>query len=127
MNVPEDLVYSPDHHWLRRESGDCARLGLTEYAQDALGDIVFVDLPATGSIVSPGDSLGEVESTKSVSEVVAPIAGEVVEVNDALESSPRRINEDPYGDGWICVLALANPQSLDLLLGADTYRLLIDG
>ena len=127
MNVPEDLVYSEDHHWLRREPGDCVRLGLTEYAQDTLGDIVFVDLPATGSTVSPGDPLGEVESTKSVSEVIAPIAGEVVEVNDALELSPRRINEDPYGDGWICVLRLANPKSLGLLLGADTYRLLIDG
>lgn len=127
MDVPEDLLYSEDHHWLRSEPGGCARLGLTEYAQDALGDIVFVDLPANGFTVAAGGPLGEVESTKSVSEVVAPVAGEVVEVNDALEVSPGRINEDPYGDGWICVLALANPQSLDLLIGADTYRLLIDG
>ena len=127
MNVPENLVYSEDHHWLRPEPGGRARLGITEYAQDALGDIVFVDLPSTGSTVSPGDPLGELESTKSVSEVVTPIAGEVVEVNDLLESSPGRVNEDPYGDGWVCVLALAEPQALGLLIGAETYRSLIDG
>ena len=126
MNVPEDLVYCEDHQWLRPEPGGRARVGITDYAQDALGEVVFVDLPVTGTTVVSGEALGEVESTKSVSEVLTPVAGEVVEVNDVLESSPGRINEDPYGEGWICVLALAELESLDLLMGAETYRTLID-
>ena len=88
--------------------------------------MVFVDLPTTGTTVSAGEAFGEVESTKSVTELVTPGEGQIVEVNDALESSPGRINEDPYGDGWICGLALAHPGSLDLMMGAETYRALID-
>ena len=126
MNVPEDLLYCEDHQWLRPEPGERVRLGVTDYAQDALGDVVFVDLPTTGTTVGVGEAFGEVESTKSVTELFTPVEGEVVEVNDALELSPGRINEDPYGDGWICVLALAHPGSLDLLMGAETYRALID-
>ena len=126
MNVPEDLLYCEDHQWLRPETGERVRLGITDYAQDALGDVVFVDLPTTGTTVSAGEAFGEVESTKSVTELLTPVEGQVVEVNDVLESSPGRINEDPYGDGWICVLALAHPASLDLLMVAETYRALID-
>ena len=126
MNVPEDLLYCEDHQWLRPETGERVRLGITDYAQDALGDVAFVDLPTAGTTVSAGEAFGEVESTKSVTELFTPVEGEVVEVNDALESSPGRINEDPYGDGWICVLALAHPGSLDLLMGAEAYRALID-
>ncbi|MCS5684714.1 MAG: glycine cleavage system protein GcvH [Acidimicrobiales bacterium] len=126
MNVPEDLLYCEDHLWLRREPGERVRLGITDYAQDALGEVAFVDLPTTGTTVSAGEAFGEVESTKSVTELCTPVDGEVVEVNDGLELSPDRINEDPYGDGWICVLALAHPGSLDLLMGAEAYRALID-
>ena len=126
MNVPEDLLYCEDHQWLGPEPGDRVRLGITDYAQDALGNVVFVDLPTTGTTVGVGEAFGEVESTKSVTELFTPVEGEVVEVNDALELSPGRINEDPYGDGWICVLALAHPGSLDLLMRAETYRGLID-
>ena len=126
MNVPEDLLYSEDHLWIRPESEERVRLGVTDYAQDALGDVVFVDLPTTGTTVSAREVFGEVESTKSVSELFSPVEGEIVEVNDALEISPSRINEDPYGDGWICVLALTHPGSLHLLMDAETYRALID-
>lgn len=126
MNVPEDLLYCEDHQWLRPEPGDHVRLGITDYAQDALGGVVFVDLPSTGTTVIAGEVFGELESTKSVTELFIPVAGEVVEVNDLLESSPGRINEDPYGDGWICVLALTNPGSLGLMMSAGSYRAMID-
>ena len=126
MNVPEDLLYCEDHQWLRPETGERVRLGITDYAQDALGDVAFVDLPTAGTTVSAGEAFGEVESTKSVTELFTPVEGEVVEVNDALESSPGRINEDPYGDGWICVMALARPESLNVLMGPEAYRALID-
>ncbi len=106
MNIPEELRYSPEHEWVRVE-GTRARIGITDYAQDALGDIVFVDLPTVGTEVEQGGQLGEVESTKSVSEIYTPLAGTVTAVNDALNSTPERINEDPYGEGWICELDLA--------------------
>lgn len=126
MHVPEDLRYSTDHEWVRIESNR-ARVGITEYAQDALGDVVFVQVPTVGAAVTAGSSVGEVESTKSVSEVYAPITGTVVEVNDELGDAPERLNDDPYGDGWICVIDLADPTELDRLLDADGYRGLIDG
>ena len=100
-------------------------MGEREDAQDALGDIVFVDLPAVGTAVSPGAVFGEVESTKSVSELFAPLSGTVVAVNDELDSGPERVNEDPYGDGWICVIQPSDPSSLDSLMDADAYRALI--
>ena len=103
MNVPDDLRYTSDHEWVRLEDGR-VRIGITDYAQDALGDVVFVQLPEPGATVGSGDSCGEVESTKSVSDVYAPIAGTVVEVNAELGDSPQRLNEDPYGDGWLCVI-----------------------
>ena len=107
MNIPEDLRYSPEHEWVRVE-GTRARIGITDYAQDALGDIVFVDLPSVGSAVEQGGQFGEVESTKSVSEIYAPLSGTVAAVNDALTANPERINQDPYGEGWICELELAS-------------------
>ncbi|HTU37762.1 MAG TPA: glycine cleavage system protein GcvH [Acidimicrobiales bacterium] len=121
MNIPEDLRYSPEHEWLRVE-GTRVRIGITDYAQDALGDIVFVDLPSVGSEVEAGTQLGEVESTKSVSEIYAPIAGTVSAVNDALAEGPERMNQDPYGEGWLCELELAPGADVDTLLDAAAYR-----
>ena len=126
MNVPDDLRYSPDHEWVRIEEGR-ARIGITDYAQDALGDVVFVQVPSVGTAVTLGSSVSEVESTKSVSEIYAPVTGTVVEVNDDLADAPQRINDDPYGEGWICVIDLAEPGELDRLLDAAGYRELIDG
>jgi glycine cleavage system H protein len=123
--VPDDLRYSNDHEWARLE-GSRVRVGITDYAQDALGDVVFVELPAVGTEVQAGAQLGEVESTKSVSELYAPVTGRVVEVNSALAEAPERLNQDPYGEGWICQIELADPASLDALLDAAAYRRLIE-
>jgi glycine cleavage system H protein len=125
MDVPDDLQYTPDHEWVKLE-GDSIRVGITDYAQDALGDVVFVQLPAVGAAVAAGDSFSEVESTKSVSDVYAPLAGTVTEVNDALSESPQRLNEDPYGDGWLCTIRLDDPQGAESLLDAAAYRKLIE-
>ena len=126
MNVPGDLRYSEEHEWVRVE-GTKVRLGITDYAQDALGDIVFVDLPEVGSTVEVGGQLGEVESTKSVSEIYSPIAGTVTAVNDALAEGPERMNQDPYGEGWICELELAPGADPGGLLDAAAYGELIAG
>ena len=123
MNAPEELRYTPDHEWVRVEEGG-ARIGITDFAQDALGDVVYVELPTVGTSVAKGDTVGEVESTKSVSEVYAPVSGEVVAVNGELAAAPQRLNEDPYGDGWICTIAVSAPGELDSLLSADDYRAL---
>ncbi len=121
MDIPDDLRYSPEHEWVRVE-GTRVRIGITDYAQDALGDIVFVDLPAVGSELETGGQLGEVESTKSVSEIYAPIAGTITAVNDALAEGPERMNQDPYGEGWICELELAPGADIGTLLDAAGYR-----
>jgi len=123
MNIPEDLHYSSDHEWAR-SSGDTVRVGITDYAQDALGDVVFVDLPAVGSSITVGGSLGEVESTKSVSEIYAPVAGTVTMVNESLRTAPELVNTDPYGDGWICEIATTNRGDVDALLDAQGYAAL---
>jgi glycine cleavage system H protein len=125
MNVPDDLRYTPDHEWARLE-GDQIRVGITDYAQDALGDVVFVQLPELGVAVQAGESFGEVESTKSVSDVYAPVNGTVVEVNAELNDSPQKLNEDPYGEGWLCVLQAQDAGALSSLLDADGYRKLIE-
>jgi len=125
MNVPDDLRYTPDHEWVRREGGR-VRMGITDYAQDALGDVVFVQLPEPGTTVTAGQSFSEVESTKSVSDIYAPVGGTVVEIDSDLTDSPQRLNEDPYGEGWICVIELADPAELDALLDAEAYRKLIE-
>lgn len=126
MNVPEDLRYSTDHEWAQAD-GDVVRVGITDYAQDALGDVVYVELPQVGDRVEQGEPFGEVESTKSVSELFAPVSGVVSEVNDELAGAPQRLNEDPYGDGWICTVEFDDASQLDSLLDAGGYRDLIAG
>jgi glycine cleavage system H protein len=124
MKVPEDRRYTKDHEWAQLD-GDRVRIGITDYAQDALGDVVFVQLPAVGTVVEAGGACSEVESTKSVSDVYAPVAGTVVEVNAELTDAPQRLNEDPYGAGWICAIQLAEGANLDDLLDAGAYSTLI--
>jgi glycine cleavage system H protein len=126
MNVPDELRYSKDHEWARLESGR-VRIGITDYAQDALGDIVYVQLPSVGTTVTLGESFSEVESTKSVSDIYAPVSGTVVDVNNELADAPQRLNEDPYGEGWLCEIEADDPSQLDQLLDADAYRQLIEG
>lgn len=122
---PQELKYTAEHEWVSStDSGDgglVVRVGITGYAQEALGDIVFVSLPAAGTSVDAGDSLGEVESTKSVSDVYAPLAGEVIARNEELSSTPELINSDPYGQGWLVEIRLSDPAALDGLLDADGY------
>jgi glycine cleavage system H protein len=126
VDVPDDRRYSKDHEWALLE-GDRVRVGITDYAQDALGDVVFVQVPTVGAEVHAGTGLSEVESTKSVSDVYAPVSGTVVEANEELNDAPQRLNEDPYGEGWICVIQPSDPSQLDALLDAECYRALVDG
>jgi glycine cleavage system H protein len=126
MNVPDDLRYSADHEWARLEDGS-VRIGITDYAQDALGDVVYVDVPEVGATVAANDKVSEVESTKSVSDIYAPVAGTVVAVNTDLADAPERLNADPYGGGWICVIKPDDPSQVDGLLDAAAYTSLIDG
>ena len=127
MDVPEDLRYSTDHEWVRRDGARMV-IGITDYAQDALGDVVYVEVPATGAAVTAGQRVSEVESTKSVSDIFAPLAGTVVEVNVALGDQPELLNSDPSGDGWILVIDTGGDDSgWDTLLDADAYRSLTDG
>jgi glycine cleavage system H protein len=125
MNVPEELRYSTDHEWIRVE-GNRIVLGITDYAQDALGDVVFVDVPQVGAAVALGATFSEVESTKSVSDIYAPASGTIVEVNAALEDAPEKLNEDPYGEGWLCAIELSDPTELDALMDAGAYTALIE-
>ena len=120
--IPEDLRYTAEHEWVRTVEDGRVRIGITDYAQDALGDVVFVSLPEAGASVSAGQAFGEVESTKSVSEIYAPVAGEVVARNEALTSRPELVNADPYGEGWIVEIAMADGGSLDGLLDASAYE-----
>lgn len=126
MHVPENLRYSPDHEWALAD-GDVVRVGITDYAQDALGDVVYVDLPEVGARLDRGSPFGEVESTKSVSDLYAPVTGTVTEVNQELADIPERLNEDPYGEGWICVIAPDDVGQVEDMLDADAYRSLIEG
>lgn len=125
MNIPDDLKYTKDHEWVK-VTGKTARIGITDYAQDALGDVVFVELPQLNASFSPGESFSEVESTKSVSEIYTPLAGTVSAVNTALETTPELINSDPYGDGWLCELEIGDASSSDSLLDAAEYRALVE-
>ena len=120
-DYPEDLKYSADHEWVRSGNGSTVRIGITEYAADQLGDIVFVSLPAVGESVAPGDACGELESTKSVSDVFCPVAGTISAVNELLEGNPETINADPYGDGWLFELDLDADADLEDLMDADAY------
>ena len=123
--IPDDLKYTSEHEWVRTGDDGRVRIGITHYAQDALGDVVFVSLPEIGAAVSAGESFGEVESTKSVSEIYAPVSGEVVGRNEALDARPDLINQDPYGEGWLVEIA-AGDADLSGLLDADAYRSLTD-
>jgi glycine cleavage system H protein len=121
VDVPEDLRYTRQHEWSRLEEG-LVRVGITDFAQDALGDVVYVDVPEVGTEVTAGQAFGEVESTKSVSDVYAPVTGKVVERNGALADAPELVNTSPYGDGWMIVIELSDPSQVDELLDATAYR-----
>jgi glycine cleavage system H protein len=125
-SYPEDLLYHPEHDWARVEDGQ-ATLGITWFAQDALGEVVFFDLPAVGASISKDAPYAEVESVKAVSDVVAPLSGEIVEVNESLEDSPQLINEDPYGEGWLVKVRLADPSERDALMDASSYAASLGG
>jgi glycine cleavage system H protein len=130
MELPDDLRYSSDHEWARVEDRGgtvLVRIGITDYAQDALGDVVYVEVPEIGTQVAANDKISEVESTKSVSDIYAPVAGVIVEVNADLSEAPERLNEDPYGEGWLCVIEPGDPSQLDALLDVEGYRQLVDG
>jgi glycine cleavage system H protein len=122
MRVPDDLWYSADHEWVRID-GTTARIGITDYAQDALGDVVFVQAPAIGTGVAAGEPFSEVESTKSVSDIYAPVAGTVALVNERLADEPALVNTDPYGDGWLCEITMSDTD-VSHLLDAAAYRAL---
>jgi glycine cleavage system H protein len=125
MEFPEELRYSAEHEWVAVD-GVRARIGITDYAQDALGDVVYVELPGVGVNVMAHASCAEVESTKSVSEIYSPVTGTVVEVNQTLDDAPEQINADPYGAGWIFAVEMADPSEVDSLLDAAAYRALIE-
>jgi glycine cleavage system H protein len=127
LSSPEELRYTEEHEWVATREATLIRVGITEYAQDQLGDVVFVDLPEVGRQVGAGDVFGEVESTKSVSELYAPLDGEIVAVNDAVSESPELINSDPYGEGWLIEIRVDDPSSLDALLEAEAYDALTKG
>jgi glycine cleavage system H protein len=127
MNVPDELRYSQEHEWARVVDGTRVRIGITDFAQDALGDVVYVDLPASGSTVSAAEAVGELESTKSVSEMYAPVSGTVVAVNEALADNPQLLNDDPYGEGWLIEIEASDPAELEALLDAAAYRSLTEG
>lgn len=125
-SYPEDLSYSTEHEWVRDGNGNTVRIGVTEYAAEALGDIVFASLPTVGEDVAAGDACGELESTKSVSDIFTPVSGVVVAVNDALADAPEIIGSDPYGDGWLFEVELSDPTEIDELLDADGYMKMLE-
>ncbi|MCY4474547.1 MAG: glycine cleavage system protein GcvH [Chloroflexi bacterium] len=119
---PDDLKYSSEHEWARVGNGDVAEVGITNFAQDTLGDVVFVELPEIGSKVDQFDKFGEIESVKAVSDLFSPVSGTVTAVNEELEQSPELVNSDPYGDGWIMEVQLDDPSELDELMDSQTYQ-----
>jgi glycine cleavage system H protein len=126
MSIPDDLRYSADHEWVLI-TGGTARIGITDYAQSSLGDVVYVQVPSVGQQVAKGDSFSEVESTKSVSDIYAPVSGTISQVNAALSDTPEAVNGDPYGAGWLCEIELSAPAEVDALLDASAYRALVEG
>ena len=122
---PDDLRYTKEHEWARLE-GDSVRVGITHFAQDSLGDIVYVDIPGPGTAVNAEQPFGEVESTKSVSDLFSPVTGEIVERNGALEEAPELVNQDPYGQGWMVVIKPANASDYEKLLSAGDYKALVE-
>ncbi|GAB3686720.1 glycine cleavage system protein GcvH [Angustibacter aerolatus] len=125
-DIPADLRYTAEHEWVRAGDDGVLRVGITAYAQDALGDVVFVTLPDTGADVAPGQACGEVESTKSVSDIYAPVTGEVTARNEALDGSPELVNSDPYGEGWMFEVRPADADAAAGLLDAEAYAALLD-
>jgi len=125
MDFPEDLIYTREHEWARRKA-DRIVVGITDFAQDQLGDIVYVELPAVGDAVKKGASFGVVESTKAVSELFSPVTGKVVEVNGPLSDAPETLNDDPYDKGWMVAIAPADPKELDALMDAKAYRAFVE-
>jgi glycine cleavage system H protein len=122
MEFPEELRYTKEHEWVRDEGNGRVRIGITDYAQDSLGDVVYVDLPDLGTEVAANQPFSEVESTKSVSDVYAPVSGKIAERNPLLDDKPELVNGSPYGDGWLCVIELSDPAELDRLLDSAAYR-----
>ncbi len=127
MEFPEDLRYTKEHEWVRDEGDGRYRVGITDYAQDALGDVVYVDVPDAGTTVTAQQAFSEVESTKSVSDVYAPVSGTVVERNAMLDERPELVNGSPYGDGWLVVIQASDPLEATELLSAQEYRALVEG
>lgn len=125
LEYPQDLRYTAEHEWVRAGSDGVARVGITSFAQDALGDVVYVSLPAVGDAVAAGDSCGEVESTKSVSDIFAPLTGEIAAVNEMLDTAPELVNTDPYGEGWMYEVLLTDAKSVESLLDLASYRALL--
>lgn len=125
-NVPADLKYAPTHEWIRVE-GDVATVGITDFAQSELGDVVYVDLPSAGRVLAAGDSFGSVESVKTVSDIYAPVAGEVVEANEALGAQSELVNTDPYGKGFLIKIRVSNPSDLEKLLDGPGYQSIVGG
>lgn len=125
MNIPSTLLYSKDHEWIKVE-GKQATLGVTDFAQSQLGDVVFVEVPSLDTELSAGEGIGTIESVKAVSDIYCPVSGTITTINDELENSPQLINEDPYGDGWICTIELANLDDLKDLLDAAAYTKLVN-
>jgi glycine cleavage system H protein len=125
VQYPDDRTYSREHEWIAVD-GDTARVGITDYAQDALGDVVYVQLPDVGLEVVANASCAEVESTKSVSEIYSPVSGQITAVNEALTETPELLNQDPYGEGWVFTITLADPAELDALMDAAAYQRLVD-
>ena len=123
LDFPADLKYSRDHEWIAEAGEDAVvRVGISDFAQDSLGDVVYVDLPAVGETVTANETCGEIESTKSVSDVVAPVSGEVVTVNDDVVETPETLNTDPYGAGWLFEVRMSDPAEAEALMDADSYR-----
>ena len=122
LDYPDDLLYTAEHEWVKEVGDGTVRVGITAYAQDALGDVVYVSLPTVGDTLEAGDSVGEVESTKSVSDIFAPFAGEITAVTEALDVSPEHVNSDPYGEGWMYAMRPADNEALADLLDAAAYR-----
>ena len=120
MQTPDDLKYTETHEWIRSE-GEIATVGITDFAQDSLGDIVFLELPEPGTIFQQGETVGVVESVKTVSDIMAPVSGEINEVNSGLESNPESVNKDPYGKGWLFKISLANADEITSLLSSSDY------
>jgi len=122
MSYPEDLRYTSEHEWVRKHDDETATIGVTDFAQGELGDIVFVEIEPEGTLFKENDVFGTVEAVKTVSELFAPVDGEIIEINQALEDQPELVNDDPYGEGWMVKIALENPSQIDQLMSADEYQ-----